>query len=188
MPRALFSCLLALVLPAAANASSPEEVTKEYFAAIQQHGMSTAVEYMHPEELAKFQEMVLPIFALEEESGQAELRTKMFGRTATVESVANARPHDFMKRFLLFFAEATHTLGGIDFDEIEVLGSVPEGEVVHVVARTSVGVGEIRASGMEVISWKRHGSGWKALLSGEMQGLAQGMLQAAREQQAAETP
>ena len=63
--------------------------------------------------------------------------------------------------------------GGLNFDGMEVLGEVKEGaNVAHVVMRNRVSVGEIEIEAMEVVSFKKVGKDWKALLSGKMKGLA----------------
>ena len=59
------------------------------------------------------------------------------------------------------------------FDKIEVLGSIPEGEVVHVVTRVQIGVGVLAVRQMEVISVKPAGEVWRVMLTGQIEGFAQ---------------
>ena len=68
------------------------------------------------------------------------------------------------------------TGAAVRFDRIDVLGSVREGEIAHVVTRIHVGADALSIRKMNVISAKPWMGGWKLMLTGEMQGLQQ-MLQ-----------
>lgn len=45
-------------------------------------------------------------------------------------------------------------------------------DVAHVVTRNKVSVGEIEVEAMEVVSFRKVGSEWKALMLGKIKGLA----------------
>ena len=62
------------------------------------------------------------------------------------------------------------------FDEIAILGRIEEKpDVVHVLARTTISVGDLSVTDIEVISFRPYGETWRMLLSGELQGLAQAL-------------
>ena len=50
----------------------------------------------------------------------------------------------------------------------DVLGSVPEGDVQHVLYRMSMDVNGVALSQVEVISFKEHEGQWRAMLTGDM--------------------
>ncbi len=67
-------------------------------------------------------------------------------------------------------------LGQLDFQSMDVLGSIPEGDDVrHVVIRTKIAVGEMTVEEMEVVSYKETEAGWKIQLQGKIKGMAQQM-------------
>jgi hypothetical protein len=156
----------------AAPAAKPETVVQAYFVALQQNGMSSVVEYMHPDELVRFRDMLLPILAAEDADRKRDLRGAVFGALATLRDAEAATPSEFMAAFMNF---ASAQMGDVkpSFDKIEVLGSVPEGEVVHVVTRLHIGNGELAMRQMQVISVKPAGDVWRLMLSGEIEGFAQ---------------
>lgn len=64
--------------------------------------------------------------------------------------------------------------GGLNFDGIEILGEVKEGDdITHLVTRTTVSVGAIDMEAMEVVSLKKSGDEWRILMSGKIKGLPQ---------------
>jgi hypothetical protein len=177
--RLLVVALLALAVPAwgAEGASavvdnSPEGVTRQYFDAIRTGGVTAAVRFMHPDALARFQEMLVPLFAAEAEAGHSELRDATFGSEATLEQVTAKTPEQFMGGFA---ALMDRQVGQIEFTDLQVIGSVPEGdETVHVLARIGVGMpdSEDEIEGMEVVTLIRWQDSWRLGLTKQMQGLA----------------
>jgi hypothetical protein len=60
----------------------------------------------------------------------------------------------------------------VTFGVSEILGTVREKEMVHVVTRVVAGVKEVRMNKLTVVSTKQFGKEWKLMLSGELEGLA----------------
>jgi hypothetical protein len=171
----LAAALMCLAGPArAAPAAKPESVVQDYFAALQQNGLTSAADFMHPDELRRFKEMIFPILAAEDAAGRHDLREAMFGANATMGDAESASPADFLRAFMRFVA-ARMSDAKPHFDRIEVLGAIPEGDVVHVVTRVYVGVGDLAVRQMEVVSLKPSGDDWKLMLTGQMEGLAQAL-------------
>ena len=57
----------------------------------------------------------------------------------------------------------------------EIVGSVLEGELVHVITRAKIGSVDKSITQMEVISFKKEGDAWRVMLTGSMKGLAQAL-------------
>ena len=169
----LLATLVASSGPVAAPLSGPEALAERYFLSMRDKGFASGVDFMHPRALADFKAMLLPVFDAEAESGKRELLNATFGTQATIDDVRSSKPSDFMKAFMNVVAAA----GGanIQFRKIEILGSIREGETVHVLSRMTVGAGELAITMMEVISFIPHGDSWAMLLNGEMEGMAKAL-------------
>lgn len=156
-----------------AAAETPEHVERQYVNAIRSQGMTAVPDYMHPDELTRFQEMLGP--ALSGDSPAAEnLRTAFFGANATAVSVHSMSPDEFMRGFMAF-AQSQMKAMNVSVGQSEILGSVKEGEVVHLVTRNTTGVGELQLTQLEVVSLKPYQGSWRLLLSGKLEGMAQAL-------------
>lgn len=183
-------CLLAasLVLtPAMAAPVAPESIARAYFTALNERGMASIAEFMHPDELLRFKEMLLPLYEAEAEQGGGDLRKQTFGDKATLDDVKTASPAAFMRRFMTPMTEQMKA-GGVIFDRIDIIGTVREGEVAHVVARIHIGVGDAAMSQLDVISLKPMEGSWGLMLTAQMEGLARALRGAARAGRAEEDP
>ncbi|TPW17947.1 MAG: hypothetical protein FD130_457 [Halothiobacillaceae bacterium] len=112
-----------------------------------------------------------------------------FGAGATKESVSKLSDKEFFASFLGAAMAQAEAVGGINFGAMEVLGEVKEGnDIAHVVTRTKVSVGEVEVEAMEVVSFKKSGDSWKALMSGKMKGMANQLRAALTQQQNRQPP
>ncbi len=154
----------------AAWAETPEEAVRAYYSDRQSKGLASVPDHLHPEALAAFREMLMPLF-----EGTGPPNTKemlsLFGPNATTETVRTLSPAEFMRTFLSL---GDRQLGkrSIQFRPVEILGSVQEGSVTHVVVRTGVASKGVTVATMEVASVKKDGTQWRLLLSGYMEGVA----------------
>ncbi|HEX2205977.1 MAG TPA: hypothetical protein VHG91_21860 [Longimicrobium sp.] len=162
--------LLALLLaarPAAAQAT-PEALAERYFATMRAGDWKANAALMHPEALQSFQSLLLPILEIDEEGEVA----RMLG-VADNEAVKALAPAAFYERFLNGMmgqqAGLAAILGG---SRAEIVGHVMEGDTAHIVYRLNMEVDGAPMSKVTVISAKRDGGVWRALLTGEMEGLA----------------
>ena len=163
-----------LVLAAAAQAGTPEESARAYFTALKSAGMGAVADFTHPAELQRFKAMVLPIYQAEAQAGQGELRKLTFGAEATLAQVESAEPAAFMRGFMNIIANRAGAVG-LQFESIEVLGSVAEGETVHVLTRMRMAASPVTITKLEVVSMKKLGDDWKLMLSGQFEGMAQAL-------------
>lgn len=170
---AVFACVAAGRVSAAAPVA-PEAIARAYFSTLKERGLASVAEFMHPDELLRFKTMMLPFFQAEAEAGKHDLLAGLFGAKATLADVENASPSAFMRKFLAPMAQQMSEAGA-GFDRVEIVGSVREGELAHVVARIHVGVGEMAVTQMDVISLKPMEGSWGLMLTGQMEGLARAL-------------
>lgn len=167
-----FVVVILLLSNSLSFAKTASETATEYFSALRQKDYSRAATFFDPAALGEFRQMMGFIQEIPEE-GQQQFYTIFFGPEATKESIAKMSGADFFASFLRATIAQAETLGGVNFEKMEVLGEVKEGnDISHVVTRNKVTVGEVEVEALEVISFKRIGNEWKALLSGKIKGLA----------------
>jgi hypothetical protein len=173
--RLRLSLLLSLLLgvgSAFASTESAEAAVRDYHADLQSKGLRSVSAHMHRDELLRFKEMLLPIFQPEGPPNHKELVAGFFGPDATPESVAAAPPAVFMNAFMSIAERQLETLN-YRFGDSEVVGSIQEGDVTHVLTRVRGGAAELKVTQMEVVSVRKDGAHWRLLLTGRYEGMAQ---------------
>ncbi|MEM8931157.1 MAG: hypothetical protein AAGE94_08275, partial [Acidobacteriota bacterium] len=73
-------------------------------------------------------------------------------------------PEDFFSGFIRMI-EAQMEGAELEFDELDVLGHVPEGDNVHVLTRMTVGVEELSMTQLEIVSMRPFGNSWRMQLT-----------------------
>lgn len=174
MKNTLLSLIL-LACPLMAFAETPEERAELYFADVQRLDFDAAVGHYDPDGLREFREEFSFYKELPAQQ-QAQFIQTFFGPMETVESVRKLSDQAFFAAIFKFVMRQAEAAGGLNFDELEILGGVPEGDDVrHLVTRNRVSVGEIQVEAMEVVSLKQHGEEWRILMSGKLKGMADQM-------------
>ncbi|AVP96520.1 hypothetical protein C7S18_04595 [Ahniella affigens] len=176
MNSRFWAWLAALLLAVAVNLAnaqdeSPEQVAEAYGAALKTSGMSGATEFMHPDELERFRASLAPVLAIEPGLGE-EVRKGIFGPEMTAASMSAMSAETFMKG-CLGFADKQMKATNTELVSMEIIGSVPEGEITHLVTRGEVRAGAMTLTSMEVMSLKHYGKTWRLLLSGKIEGMAE---------------
>lgn len=170
----LASPVFAESTPRSAPRSTPQSVAEAYVAAIRANGMSAAADYIHPDELRRFKEMLSPLFADASSSTAQGFVPAVFGPQATVESVTALDPLSFMRAFMGFIDRQMKAVN-LTVGNVQILGAVPEGAIVHLVSRTSAGGSDVRLTKLEVMSLKPYMGTWRLLLSGQIEGFAEAL-------------
>ena len=60
----------------------------------------------------------------------------------------------------------------VQWQSIEIIGTAREGDVVHVVTRIHLGVGETKVIQLQIFSFKEFEGNWKMMMSGDIQNMA----------------
>jgi len=172
-PKFTFWLASALLIctTAFAKSSTPEDLAKEYFAAMQTEGMASTGRFMHPKALSEFKAMLMPVYEAEANSGQRQLMDITFGKDMGISALEEMAPAAFMNGFMNLVATQLGDVK-ISFDRIEVLGTVEEGNARHVLTRMTVGAGDLAVTQFEVLSFLPYNDSWRLQLNGEMKGLA----------------
>jgi hypothetical protein len=174
MRRLLILCLLlSAALHLRAAESTPESAIRTYFNALQRDGLIATADFMHPEELQRFKTMMLPMFKSSSAIRSLDLNRRFFGSTATVDTAAATSPRDFMRAFLRMGSNMG-AAANIKFQPPTIIGSVQEGDTVHFITRNTAGAGDLSITQLEITSLRKDGEHWRLLLSGSMEGMAQG--------------
>jgi hypothetical protein len=170
----LFALVLGVGVPVGAVAGeTPEQVADAYLDAIRTEGFAVVPDYIHPDERERFRGMLLPVL-LGDGPAAEPLRKAFFGEKATPASVQAMDAKAFMQGFMGFAQNQMATLD-VSIGRSEMLGSVREGDVVHLVTRSTAGAGALQLTQMEVISLKPYEDTWRLMLSGKMEGMAQAL-------------
>ena len=151
---------------------TPEQVAVTYFDTLKSDGLETAPSFIHPKELERFKSMLLPLFTMND--SDENLSILFFGEKKSPSEISAMKPADFMAGFLSVLGTQMKS-SKINLGETNVIGSVKEGETVHVLARNSAGNQDFKMTKVEVISMIPDGDTWKLLLSGEIEGMAQAL-------------
>lgn len=175
--RLLFICLFATLVAGRADANpagaSPEQLARDYFNALKLMGFGAIAPYTHPVERSRFKAMMLPFYFEEARTGQSELLRMTFGQDASLTDVQAADPYVFMNSF--FRSLETRMPANVQFDRIEVIGSVPEDDLMHVLVRVAVATEGVTVTKFEVLSLRKYEGDWMVMLATRYDGLAQAL-------------
>lgn len=162
--------LLASSPLAVAGMSSPEILAAKTSEYAKKGDWAAYAKIMHPEALSSLKKIFRPI-AEADASGQVLSRFFGIPSLARYDSMTDA------DIFQAFMSNLTRNYPGfadaMRSHESTVVGSVSEGkELVHVVYRFGTMTEGMTISRTSVITFRRHNGKWKALLTGNIEGLA----------------
>lgn len=173
--RRTLCALLVVLLPAGLDAQAatetPEDVVRQYTEAMRGGEWQAAARLMHPEALEQFRRMLMPAF--ETDTPGRELRDQFFDGLPS-SRIRHLSDTTFFERFFRgMMTLSPELLGVVQGAEITMVGHVSEGEdIAHVVYRMQMKMDELTVTRLDVMSVKRHGDTWRALLTGSMEGVA----------------
>jgi len=164
---------LALLAGLTQAAGTPEQLAIDYMAALKKDGLTAAPAFIDPDELARFKEMLMPLVRREAATGDTPITAALFGKDTKLAQVEAMSPLEFSTALMRVLGEK---LSDVKYGDVQVLGTVREKEVVHVVARvaTEISAG-VQMNTVTVISTRKSGDAWKLMLTGELEGLAAGL-------------
>ena len=169
---ALAAALLALPAPAHAQdrVETPEAVTRQYAAAVRANDWVGTASLMHPDALAHFRRMFIPILAADS-SGQ--LCRRLFDASSSAELAALPDDELFARFFRTLVNDAPELHAMFTAADLVPVGHVLEGsDVAHVVFRMKVAADGVTLTKVQAVSLRRAGRTWRVLLSGDFEGMA----------------
>jgi hypothetical protein len=178
--RSMLLVLIAALLsgrPAAAQKQgSPEAFALQYMAATQAGDWATVASYMHPEALTQFKSMYGELAAM---VPTGQIYTNLFG-VADSAAFAAAEPQTLFTSFMKIVAVAMPGLAdAMAGSSNEIIGPVDEKKagITHLVYRMKFDVDGLSMTKVEVMPLKKYDGAWRAMLTGDIEGMAAGMKQ-----------
>lgn len=173
--RKTFSTALALLALALSGGAHPQEQTEgpekvlvEMIEVMRAGEWEAYALYLHPDALAEFRSFVLAL-AKADETGELE---QVLLRSSEGELIEQLDGVAVFERFMQAMAEIEPgAFGSLGTASVQVLGSVVEDDLVHVVYRMQLAVEGTPFVKVAVQGFKRDGNTWKALLTGDIQAL-----------------
>jgi hypothetical protein len=172
--RSLFFGFVTLAALASAGTAqdrpeTPEAVTRQFGAAMRANDWVGTAELMHPDALAHFRDMFLPIVAAD---STGQLCDRLFATTSAAEVAALPNAELFARFFRTLVSGAPELSGMFAGADLVPIGHVLEGNDAHVVFRMKVAADGVTITKVQAMSLRRSGQTWRVLLSGDFEGLA----------------
>lgn len=194
--KRLYAIALALGLACtpllAAAQNTPEQAVAAAMQDMREHGMQAVASHMHPDELARFKDSLLPLLMPEAgEAGSSDmvsqaLRSAWFG-DVSADALRQMTAERFMREFLVSTEQQLSDKLSVTVQELslrfglligqeQVLGRVAEGQIMHVLLRSRFDSDELgmQLNSVEVVSLRQDADGvWKMLLNSHFDGITQ---------------
>jgi hypothetical protein len=158
--------------PDPSDQSSPEKTVEAFMQATRAGDWKACAGLMHTDALSELKRVFVAMASMDTTDEFAEY---FFG--SRDEDVINGMTGRAAFARLMNVMETT--MPGLSSllasAEAKIIGSVPEGELIHVVYRQSFKLGEKSASTVGVVTLKREGSDWRALLTADMEEMLKGL-------------
>jgi len=152
---------------AQAAQDNPESVAKAYFAAMKAGDWAKCASYMHPEALASMKRIFRAILKADK-SGEAA--KAVFGLKSGAEYEQLRETVIFERIWNFITGELPEMKTALAASTNTVLGQVVENpDLAHIVYRTQIKVAGSEMSEVELISFKKQGATWRALLTSDME-------------------
>ncbi len=172
--RPLALCLALALIAAGARAAqespSPEALAKTAAELTRKGDWAGFARMMHPEALAELTRIFRPIVAAE---GAGPMRSAFFG-VESLEQFDALTDAGVFERLMTNLAKNVPAVAeAMSTSEIFVVGSLPEeDQLVHVVYHGGAKAEGLIFSKTSVMTFRRYNGEWRALLSGNVEGLA----------------
>lgn len=164
-------CLMGVLCttPAYTQEITPETIAARYTAATRSGDWASVAQLMHPEALTQFQKMFAPLVAADPQ----KVGTSFFGVSSQKEYDQLPKAEVF-KRFMNAMSKQIPGMAiALDTSEVKIIGHVrEEPDLAHIVYQMNTQLGDIKVSKTSVMTLKKEGQSWRALLSGNIEGLA----------------
>jgi hypothetical protein len=186
---------VALVIAAGASHAqtpqeTPESVAKAYFTAMQASDWAKCASFMHPDALAAMKRTFATILNADKTDNAAKTIFKLRSG-AEYAQLSEAAVFERLMDFITSVAPDMKTALAASTNSI--LGRVDENpDLVHIVYRTQTKLAGAEMSEVDLISFKKQGSTWRALLTSDMEEMlnkfAEGMTPPSKEEEKGPAP
>jgi hypothetical protein len=162
---------LPLAAPARAGQETAEATAKAYFAAMQAGDWAKCASLMHPEALASMKRTFGSIIGVDKSGNLAKV---VFGMKSNAE-FEQLRDAEVYERLMNFIVQSVPDIKtALAGSTATILGQVNEGgELIHVVYRMQFKMQGADVGEVELVSFKKDGANWRALLTSDMEEMIQ---------------
>ena len=160
-------CISTGAVYAQAAQETPESVAKAYFAAMQAGDFAKCASYMHPEALSSMKRIFGAIVKADK---SGETTKALFGlkSVAEYEQMSDAMVFERVWNFISGAEPNVKTV--LSSSTNTVLGLVVENpDLAHIVYRTHIKMAGAEMNEVDLISLKKQGANWRALLTSDME-------------------
>lgn len=168
--------LVILVLPATGRAESPEKTAETIVKLTTSGGPAAAVILYEPAEVQRLHDKVLLAAEREAESGRKQIRNALFGAGPDLDDLRRMTPENMLLAILARLPSRTAR-----YDEFKALGSIREGEMLHVVVRASLTKVERlkRRTIVQLVTLLPSGKEWRGAIPSPIESYVDSVLAAA---------
>ena len=180
--------LAALVAAAGAGLAqeTPESVAKAYLAAMQSADWAKCASLMHPEALAELKNGFAAVVNADK-SGDAAATIFRLKSAAEYSQLGDAAVFERVMDFITGSSPDVKTILASSTNTI--LGKVDEApDLAHVVFRSRTKVGDEEINEVDMMSFKKQGSTWRALLTSDLQEMLDQFMESATPPEAESAP
>lgn len=171
-PKSVFVLILAMALTVfgfSQTAETPESVAKAYFAAMQAGDWAKCAALMDPEALGSMKRTFGSIVKADKTGGAAK---ELFGLKSLAEFDQLSEANVYAKLMGFITGAVPDLKTALAASTNTVLGQVAENPTLtHIVYRTQIKLGSADVTQVELISLKKTGASWRALLTADMEEL-----------------
>ncbi len=176
----LFASSIQVNAQTANDASGPDwkQFVQRSFEALKAEKYDEYAAMLHPLEAAELKRTMILAFTMVKDTTVDQQIAQMLFKTSNLTAAAMLDSVTFTSRLLGGVLSLPAVKGMLTNAEMEILGAIPEGkELMHVLYRSTILMGETRVSQIEVSTLQRYNNGWTLTLDGEMEQALSGIIQ-----------
>ncbi len=167
LPAVAILAAAAPALPAQGAAATPEAFANRYFATLVAGDFAGNAALMHPSALAAMRKFVTAI-GTGDSTGRALEQVLGVTDKRTIAALSDVALYERFVRTTL--GAEPGVLAAMQSARVEVVGHVDEGaDVTHIVYRMTMKLGDLQSKKTDVLTLKRDGKEWRALLTGDIE-------------------
>lgn len=141
--------------------------SRNYFSTMQEKGLAGVLPFLHPEALLDYKAQVLAVYRIDK---GGRMTRAVFGEKATLAELEAMPAEKFLAKALAHTSDRMGQDVGKMLQSVEVIGVVPEGELVHAVSRSVAIVFGQKITTVSVTTLKRHRGEWRAMMESKTEG------------------
>mgnify|MGYP006278323025 CR=1 FL=1 len=147
----------------------PDSLAAEFQAALRGMGWRAAAARLHPEALGSFHHRITLLAEMDTTGGPMD---KLYPQGGLSVYHQKSREEIFLRVMEILMEDAPGLIHALVVREVEVVGHVPEGDLAHVVYRSTADLSGAQPE-LRLMTLKRHGQAWRVLRAQEVEVLVE---------------